>query len=128
MRLLLDTHALIWAVGDPSRLSSRARELILEESNELVVSASSAWEIATKHRIGKLPGAERLLDTWDDALRRLRAEPAPLAHAHALRAGRYQVAHRDPFDRLLAAYAELAAIPLLTTDQAFAAFPITTIW
>ncbi len=128
MRLLLDTHVLIWAVGDPGRLSATARHLIEEESNQLVVSASSAWEIATKHRSGKLPGAERLLGNWGDALRRLRAEPEPIDHVHALRAGRYEAAHRDPFDRLLAAHAELAAIPLLTIDAAFAAFPITTIW
>ena len=128
MRLLLDTHTLIWAIADPSRLSTRAREAILEDSNELVVSAGSAWEIATKHRIGNLPGAEQLLDAWADALGRLRAEPAPIEHAHALRAGRYTAAHRDPFDRLLAAHAELAAIPLVTADGAFAAFPVTTIW
>ena len=124
----MDTHALIWAIGDPARLSTIAHQLIVEESNELLVSASSAWEIATKHRIGKLSGADRLLNNWDDALRRLRAEAVPIEHAHALRAGQYEIAHRDPFDRLLAAQAELDAIPLLTTDTAFAAFPITTIW
>lgn len=128
MRLLLDTHVLLWAVGDPDRLTTKARQLIIDESTELVVCAGSAWEIATKHRIGKLPGAELLLDSWDDTLRRLRAEPAPIEHAHALRAGRYGAAHRDPFDRLLAAYADLAAIPLITADPAFSAFPIATIW
>jgi PIN domain nuclease of toxin-antitoxin system len=124
----LDTHALIWALGDPDRLSTRARELIEDGANELVVSAGSAWEIATKHRIGKLPGVDRLLGAWDDALRRLRAEAAPIDHGQALRAGAYDVAHRDPFDRLLAAHAELAAIPLVTVDTAFADFPVTTIW
>jgi PIN domain nuclease of toxin-antitoxin system len=128
VRLLLDTHALVWAVSDPSRLSKRARTAITKASNELVVSAASAWEIATKHRIGKLAGAELLLDTWAETLRRLRAEPAPIEHAHALRAGRYSTAHRDPFDRLLAAHAELAGIPVVTADAAFAAFPVTTIW
>ena len=128
MRLLLDTHALLWAVGDPERMSVRARELIGDGNNELVVSAASAWEIATKHRIGRLPGAERLLGSWDESLRRLRAEASPVDHAQALRAGGYQVAHRDPFDRLLAATAELAAMPLLTIDGAFVDFPVTTIW
>ena len=128
MRVLLDTHALIWAVTAPARLSPRARELVGEASTELVVSAGSAWEIATKHRLGKIPGAEVLLARWDDTLRRLRAEPEPLEHAHTLRAGGYDVVHRDPFDRLLAAHAELACLPLLTIDKAFADFPVTTIW
>jgi PIN domain nuclease of toxin-antitoxin system len=104
------------------------RELIEDGANELVASAGSAWEIATKHHIGKLPGADRLLGAWDDALRRPRAEAAPIDHGQVGRAGAYDVAHRDPFDRLLAAHAELAAIPLVTVDTAFAAFPITTIW
>jgi PIN domain nuclease of toxin-antitoxin system len=128
MRFLLDTHAFIWAVSEPDRLSRTAHELIAENANELVVSACSAWEIATKHRIGKLPDAGPLLDGWADALRRLRADAVPIEHAHALHAGRYQVTHRDPFDRLLAAQAELDAIPLITKDAAFAAFPVTTIW
>jgi len=128
MRVLLDTHVLIWAVTSPARLSLRARELVGDASNELVVSAGSAWEIATKHRIGKLPGAELLLARWDDTLRRLRAEPESLEHAHTLRAGAYDAAHRDPFDRLLAAHAELASLPLVTIDKAFADFPVTTIW
>jgi PIN domain nuclease of toxin-antitoxin system len=128
VRLLLDTHALIWAVAEPARLSAVARQLIADESNELVVSAGSAWEVATKHRIGKLPDAAPLLAQWDDVLRRLRVEPAPVHHAEAVRAGGYEVAHRDPFDRLLAAHAELARIPLLSADGAFAHFPVTTIW
>jgi PIN domain nuclease of toxin-antitoxin system len=128
VRLLLDTHALVWAVTDPARLSSLARQLIADESNELVVSAASAWEVATKHRIGKLPDAAPLLAQWDDVLRRLRAEPASVEHAEAVRAGSYEVAHRDPFDRLLAAHAELAGIPLLSADGAFAHFPVTIVW
>lgn len=128
MRLLLDTHALIWALGAPGRLSTRAHELVADRSNELVVSAASAWEIATKHRIGRLPGAEALLGGWDGALGRLRARSEGLGHAHALLAGGYEVAHRDPFDRLLAAHAQLGDLPLLTVDEAFAGFPITTIW
>jgi PIN domain nuclease of toxin-antitoxin system len=128
VRLLLDTHAFLWAVADAGRLSARARELISDESNELIVSAASAWELATKYRLGKLPAAEGLLDGWDEVLRRLRAEAAPVEHAHALRAGGYRVAHRDPFDRLLAAHAELEDIPLVTADSAFVAFPVTAVW
>lgn len=128
MKVLLDTHVLLWAVGAPQRLSRRARELIMDESTELEVSAASAWEVATKHRLGKLPQAEPLLAQWDDVLHRLRAEPRPVEHRHAIRAGRYRQVHRDPFDRLLAAHAELADLPLVTKDPAFADFPIATIW
>ena len=94
----------------------------------LLVSAASAWEIATKFRLGKLPQAEVLLDTWDDALDRLKADQLPIDAAHARRAGLYAAAHRDPFDRLLAAQAEIVGVPLVTTDSAFIDFPISTIW
>ena len=94
----------------------------------LLVSAASAWEIATKFRLGKLPDAELLLDTWDEALARLKADQLPIDADQARRAGLYATAHRDPFDRLLAAQAELIGVPLVTTDGAFIEFPISTIW
>ncbi len=125
---LLDTHVLLWAFAEPNRLSPTAAEHLLTDANELLVSAASAWEIATKFRIGQLPHVGALLDQWDEALRRLRATPLPIDAAHALRAGLYQAGHRDPFDRVLAAQAELVGCPLLTTDPAFHEFPITTIW
>lgn len=125
---LLDTHVLLWAFAEPNRLSPTAADLLVTEANELLVSAASAWEIATKFRLGKLPHVGALLDQWDEALRRLRATPLPIDGAHALRAGLYQAGHRDPFDRVLAAQAELVGCPLLTTDPAFLEFPITTIW
>jgi PIN domain nuclease of toxin-antitoxin system len=127
-KFLLDTHVLLWAVSAPARLSRRAARTMRDEANELLVSAASAWEIATKHRLGKLPEASLLLDAWDDALRTLRATSLAIDHADARRAGLYVSAHRDPFDRLLAAQAELADIGLITTDAAFADFPVRTIW
>jgi PIN domain nuclease of toxin-antitoxin system len=127
-RYLLDTHVLIWAVSAPSRLSRRVVRTMRDETNELLVSAASAWELATKYRLGKLPQGQQLLDGWDDALRKLKAEPLAITHAEARRAGLYVVAHRDPFDRLLAAQAELAGVDLITTDAAFADFPVRTVW
>ena len=127
-RYLLDTHVLIWAVAAPARLSKRAARTMRDETNGLLVSATSAWEIATKCRLGKLPQAEQLLDGWDDALRKLKAEPLAIGHAEARRAGLYPIAHRDPFDRLLAAQAELADIGLITADTAFSDFPVRTVW
>ena len=125
---LLDTHVLLWALAEPIKLSTLVTDHLVDESNDLLVSAASAWEIATKHRIGKLPNARPLLDHWDDSIKRLRAIPLPVDSNHARRAGLYQTEHRDPFDRLLAAQAELLGCPLLTTDKAFAEFPITAIW
>ncbi len=106
----------------------RSIELLRDESNELLVSAASAWEVATRFRIGKLPNAQPLLDQWNAAVERLRAAALPIDSSHARRAGLYRSAHRDPFDRVLAAQAELVGCPLLTIDAAFAEFPIATIW
>lgn len=125
---LLDTHVLLWATAEPSRLSPRVTRHLLDESSELLISAASAWEIATKFRIGKLPTAGPLLEQWNDTLARLRATPLPIDDAHARRAGLYRAEHRDPFDRLLAAQAELLGCPLVTIDAVFQEFPIATLW
>ena len=127
-RFLLDTHTLLWAVANPSRLSRNATQVIAASTNELVVSAASAWEIATKHRLGKMPGVERVLAEWDWVVEQLRAQSIPVTHRVALRAGSYVSRHRDPFDRLLAAEAELAGVGFITADSAFADFPVTVIW
>ena len=127
-RYLLDTHTLLWAIAAPSRLSRRAARVVSDDTNELLVSAASAWEISTKHRLGKLPGAARLLDEWDDALSVLKARAVPIAHHVALRGGSYATSHRDPFDRLLAAEAELSGVGLITADRVFTHFPVQVIW
>lgn len=125
---LLDTHVLLWALAEPDKLSSAVTAHLTDESTELLVSAASAWEIATKFRIGKLPNARSLLDAWDDSIKRMRGTPLGIDSDHARRAGLYECEHRDPFDRLLAAQAELVGCPLLTIDDAFGQFPVTTIW
>lgn len=127
-RLLLDTHALVWAVVTPDRLSRRSRRAILAADAEVVVSAASAWEVATKHRLGKLPHGAIFVDRWDDVVARLRATVAVIDADDARRAGAAAVEHRDPFDRLLAAQAERRDLTLVTADPAFAAFPIRTLW
>lgn len=129
MRLLLDTHVLLWALAEPRRLSVAAASLLRNPANSLLVSAASAWEIATKQRLGKLPGAEALVGSYHAHLRILRAEELPINSAHALRAGSFRVEHRDPFDRMLAAQAILEGVPLLTDDPSFATFPgLQTLW
>lgn len=129
MRYLLDTHSLLWALTDPSRLGSLAHEALADRSSSLVVSAVTAWEIATKHRLGKLPQADALLGAYSRHLDRLGAERLPVSEEHALLAGRLDWAHRDPFDRMLAAQAILESLTLVTADEAFTSLPgITLLW
>jgi PIN domain nuclease of toxin-antitoxin system len=128
VKVLLDTHALLWAVLSPSTLSRKASAVIADESNIILVSAASAWEIATKVRLGKLPGAEtferEFLDVVDDAGYTL----LPIDAASALRAGRLTSEHRDPFDRILAAQALAQDIPILSTDAKLDTFGIRRLW
>jgi PIN domain nuclease of toxin-antitoxin system len=128
VKILLDTHALLWATLSPSFLSREASTIIADEANVILVSAASAWEIATKVRIGKLPGAETLekefLDVMEDAGYTLLA----IDVACALRAGRLGGEHRDPFDRMIAAQALAEDIPVLSADSKLDTFGIRRIW
>jgi PIN domain nuclease of toxin-antitoxin system len=128
VKVLLDTHVLLWATLSPGSLSRIAAEIIADEGNIVLVSAASAWEIATKVRIGKLPGAETLerdfLDVMEDAGYTLLA----IDVASALRAGRLLGEHRDPFDRMIAAQALAEDIPVLSTDPKLDEFGIRRVW
>ncbi len=128
MRYLLDTHTLLFAQADPARLSRRSKRIIEDRSTRLLVSAASAWEVATKHRLGRLPTAASLIARWSDQLKEMDAHELEITSAHALLAGSFAVDHRDPFDRLLAAQAVIENVTLLTDDPALRAFPVTTAW
>lgn len=128
MRLLLDTHALLWWFTDDPRLSHGARELIGDMGNEILVSAASAWEIATKHRLGKLEEAAEAVIRFDELVAADGFSHLPVSHRHGLRAGSYRAEHRDPFDRMLAAQAEIESLPLITLDPVFKQFEIVTLW
>ncbi|MBL5973045.1 MAG: type II toxin-antitoxin system VapC family toxin [Candidatus Leucobacter sulfamidivorax] len=129
MRYLLDTHALLWAITDPDRLGAEVRRTIADRSNPLVVSAVSAWEIATKQRAGKLPQADVLVGAYSRHLDRLGVERLPVTEEHALLAGSLQWEHRDPFDRMLAAQAMLESMPIVTGEAAFAELSgVATVW
>ncbi|MHB8296091.1 MAG: type II toxin-antitoxin system VapC family toxin [Acidimicrobiales bacterium] len=117
--LLLDTHAYVWALTDPNRLSDRARTAIEAPSNEVFVSAATAWEMAIKYRAGRWPEAEILLTQHDDLTSRLGAQPLDISAADAIRAGNLDWHHADPFDRMLAAQSLLHQAALLTRDAAF---------
>ena len=121
--LLLDTHVVLWALAEPDRLSETARITLADPRVDLWVSAVSAFEIATKHRLGKLPGAERILAELNPLLTRLGAQQLPITMSHASIAGSLEWDHRDPFDRLLAAQAQLESLPLMTADVVFGQLP-----
>ena len=128
MRLLLDTHALLWWFFDDPQLSNTARRLIRDPGNAILVSSASAWEVATKYRIGKLPKGGEAVRRFRNLVREARFEPLPISIEHALRAGDFQVDHHDPFDRMLAAQSLLEDVPLVTLDPAFRRFDIQLIW
>ena len=128
VRMLLDTHAFLWWISDSGKLSTAAREAIEDESNDIAVSAASAWEIATKFRIGKLPGCEAIALDVASHIRRQGFEELAIGVVEAERAGRLSVPHRDPFDRMLAAQALLRQLPLVSADQVFDDFNVTRLW
>jgi len=125
--LLLDTHALLWWLVEPEKLSGRAHAAI-NDSATVFVSAATSWELATKVRLGKLPGAEQLLQDLPSLLRHQGFQPLAVQLHHGVHAGGYQQAHRDPFDRLLAAQAELEGLQLVSLDPALASFPCRLLW
>jgi PIN domain nuclease of toxin-antitoxin system len=128
MRFLLDTHALLWWLTDDPKLSSRAKEAIADEANAILVSAASAWEIATKFRLGKLGLAADAVSRFDELIAADGFEHLPVTYLHALKAAGYELEHRDPFDRMLAAQSALESAALITCDAAFEAFGTDVHW
>lgn len=128
IRLLLDTHALLWWWNVSARLPDRVRALIADPDVEVWVSAASAWEIATKHRIGKLPDGGRIIAQWQERLAQDRFTAIAINAAHALKAGSIRHEHHDPFDRMLAAQSLLERIPCTSGDAVLEALGAERIW
>jgi PIN domain nuclease of toxin-antitoxin system len=128
MKLLLDTHALLWWFVNDRRLSAPARAAILDERNDIHVSAVSAWEIATKDRLGKLSEAKDAAPRFMDLVAADGFRLLNVSCEHGLRAGGYPNSHGDPFDRMLAAQAELEGMLLVSRDPVFRDFPIRILW
>ena len=128
MKVLLDTHALLWWWTDDAQLSPTARATLGDPSCTIFVSAASAWEIATKHRLGKLPGLEDALSRFNELVLADGFRHLPVSYLHALKAGSYPWAHRDPFDRMLVAQSEIESLVLLSCDSALADCGARLLW
>ena len=129
MTYLLDTHTLLWALTAPSRLGAEAARVVADRRSQVVVSAASACEIATKHRIGKLPQADAVIGGYARHLDRLGVTRLPLTEDHCLLSGGLDWEHRDPFDRMLAAQAMIESMTLITDDSVFHGLAgLRTLW
>ena len=128
MNLLLDTHALLWWLfGDP-KFSSKARTVIEKSDQRVWVSSASAWEIATKVRIGKLPEIGDVAEKLPAYLRRERFEALPISLDHALAAGTLPGPHKDPFDRMLIAQARIEKLRVVSIDSVFKQYGVPVLW
>ena len=128
MRLLLDTHAFLWWLAGSERLSLTARRAIVDEANEKLVSAASAWEITTKHRLGKLPLADEFVADIRAAIAGEGFEELPITVNDAARAGALPGPHRDPFDRMLIAQAMARDLTLVSRERLFDQYGIRRLW
>jgi PIN domain nuclease of toxin-antitoxin system len=128
MRLLLDTHTLLWWWGEPEKLSRRALRLLKDPANEVRVSSASALEIGVKTRIGKLPRGKAIIKSWNKRIGEDGFGELPVSAGHALRAGIMPGKHRDPFDRLLAAQSLIEAMPVLGCDSAISDLGAKRVW
>ena len=128
MQLLLDTHTFLWWLAGDEALSAAARTAISEEGNDIFVSAASAWEIATKHRIGKLPDVAAIVADLDQAAADQGFVGLPISLRHGQAAGALPGPHRDPFDRMLIAQAMLEKLVLVSNEQPFDAYGVARLW
>jgi PIN domain nuclease of toxin-antitoxin system len=127
-RLLLDTHAFLWWLAGDERLSTDAREAISEELDPIFVSAASIWEIATKHRLGKLPAASAIAGDLVRVIESQGFVGLPITIRHGETAGALPGPHRDPFDRMLISQALLDDLVLVSNEQAFGAYGARLLW
>ncbi len=127
MNLLLDTHIFLWWLFDDVRLPTQIRAAISLPTNQIFVSAASVWEIATKYRLGKLPEATQVAENVSFWIEKAGFQPLAISTEHAQMAGAWQLPHRDPFDRMLAAQAKVEGLCLASVDRELARFPIDII-
>lgn len=126
--LLLDTHALLWRYADPGRLPNDVLARLCNRDEQIWVSAVSAYEIALKNKIGKLPGVEPLLESFALVLVENGFRQLPVSVRHALTAGRFELHIRDPFDRLLVAQAVVDDLTIVSRERPFDQFGVDRFW
>jgi PIN domain nuclease of toxin-antitoxin system len=125
--VLLDTHVLLWWFQASRKLSPKALAVFRDPKTTVLVSAASAWEIAIKHKAGRLEAAA-LVANFEARLEGDRFLELPITVAHAIRAGMLKESHKDPFDRMLIAQAQCEDVPVLTTDKRFEEYDVQRIW
>ncbi|MCD6297282.1 MAG: type II toxin-antitoxin system VapC family toxin [Deltaproteobacteria bacterium] len=128
MNLLLDTHAFLWWITDAPKLSKTARELMGNGQNILYWSAASSWEVSIKYALGRLPLPEIPEIFLPSELSQNRIESLPVIDAHAFRAGHLPRYHRDPFDRMLIAQAQVESLALLSNDKKLGLYDVDVRW
>jgi len=128
MKVLLDTHTFLWWIADDSRLSQKARKTISSGKNELFLSAVSGWEMAIKARLRRLTLPKNLRQFLDEQLKINAIETLPIQMHHTLQVYSLPDHHRDPFDRLLIAQAQLEKLPILTADAVMKKYQVKTLW
>lgn len=128
MRMLLDTHALLWWLVGSERLSSTAKQAILDEANEVLISAATAWEIATKYRLGRLPAAEALALDFAGTVADQGFDELAISVEDAVRAGSLPGPLRDPFDRMLIAQAQARSLVLISIERCFDPYGVSRLW
>lgn len=128
MKLLLDTHVLIWSVGQPEKLPQRVVDALLDPGNDVYVSSVSAWEIALKQRLGKLDFDREFIGEFDASVRAIGFEPLGLNSAEMIKGAEIESPHKDPFDRLLAGQAIVRQLTVVTADHALGTLGPDTLW
>ncbi len=128
MRILLDTHAFLWWLAGSDRLSAVALDAIADPGNDILISAASAWEITTKHRLGKLPGADVVVQDVAGCIASQGFQELPISVRNGERAGRLPGPHRDPFDRMLIAQALTFDFPLVSIEAIFDRYGVNRVW
>ena len=126
--LLLDTHALLWWLLDSPELSGVAKAAVSDVGRRVLVSTASSWEMAIKFKLGKLPFAADIVEHLPRYLRKERFEILPIRLDHSLAAGSLAGPHRDPFDRMLIAQAQIEKLQLLTCDAVFQNYLVDILW
>lgn len=128
MKLLLDTHTFLWWISDDPKLSAKALELIGDNRNILYWSAASSWEVSIKYALGRLPLPETPEQFLPAELGKNRIESLPIVDAHAFQAGLLPRHHRDPFDRMLVAQAQVESLGLISNDKQLSLYNVDVHW